>query len=58
MLPLTSVRRLGNKDMLHNEALPVITVDAQTFDVRAPTASCSKVEAGTRVPLCRKYLLR
>jgi urease subunit alpha len=57
MLPITSVRSLGKKDMLHNDALPVITVDAQTFDVRAD-GKLLQVEPATRVPLCRKYLLR
>ncbi|MBI3527777.1 MAG: urease subunit alpha [Betaproteobacteria bacterium] len=57
MLPITSVRRLGKKDMLHNDALPVITVDAQTFDVRAD-GKLLQVDPVTRVPLCRKYLLR
>jgi urease subunit alpha len=57
MLPITSVRRLGKKDMLHNDALPVITVDAQTFDVRAD-GKLLQVEPATRVPLCRKYMLR
>src|SRR5258708_40181851 len=57
MLPIRSVRRLGKKDMLHNDALPVITVDAQTFDVCA-NGKLLRVEPATRVPLCRKYLLR
>jgi len=57
MLPITSVRKLGKKDMLHNDALPLITVDAQTFDVRAD-GKLLRVDPATRVPLCRKYLLR
>jgi len=57
MLPITSVRKLGKKDMLHNDALPVITVDAQTFDVWAD-GKLLKVEPATRVPLGRKYMLR
>jgi urease subunit alpha len=57
MLPITSVRRLGKKDMLHNDALPVITVDARSFDVRAD-GKLLQAEPATPVPLCRKYLLR
>jgi urease subunit alpha len=57
MLPITSVRKLGKKDMLHNDALPVITVDAQTFKVFAD-GKLLTVEPATRVPLGRKYMLR
>jgi urease subunit alpha len=57
MLPITSVRRLGKKDMLHNDALPHIEVDPQTFKVYAD-GKLLHVEPATRVPLCRKYMLR
>ena len=43
--------------MLHNDALPAITVDAQTFKVYA-NGKLLHVEPATRVPLGRKYMLR
>ncbi len=57
MLPIANVRSLGKKDMLHNDALPHIEVDPQTFKVFAD-GKLLHVEPATRVPLCRKYLLR
>jgi urease subunit alpha len=57
MLPITSVRKLGKKDMLHNDALPRIEVDPQTFNVYAD-GRLLQVEPAARVPLGRKYMLR
>jgi urease subunit alpha len=57
MLPITNVRSLGKKDMLHNSALPHIEVDPQTFDVYAD-GKLLQVDPATRVPLGRKYMLR
>ena len=54
---IDSVRSLGKKDMLHNDRLPVVTVDAQTFEVYADGKLLS-CEPATEVPLGRKYLLR
>jgi urease subunit alpha len=57
LLPIRSVRCLRKGDMLHNDALPRIEVDSQTFEVRAD-GRLLQVEPATRVPLNRKYLLR
>ena len=57
MLPIRSVRTLTKKDMLHNDAMPHIEVDPQTHKVFAD-GKLLHVEPATRVPLCRKYLLR
>ncbi|MEX2480416.1 MAG: urease subunit alpha [Gammaproteobacteria bacterium] len=56
-LPMTSVRAISKRDMLHNAAMPHIEVDSQTFEVRADgrLLSCEPV---TQVPLYRAYLLR
>ena len=43
--------------MLHNDALPKMTVDAQTFEVYADDKLLS-CEPATEVPLAQKYLLR
>ena len=56
-LPIRSVRNLRKQDMLHNAALPKIEVNAQTFDCYADGKKLW-VEPATKVPLCRKYLLR
>ncbi|MCW5619657.1 MAG: urease subunit alpha [Burkholderiales bacterium] len=57
MLPIRSVRKLGKKDMVRNDALPDIQVDARTFDVFADGRRLW-CEPAQRVPLCRRYLLR
>lgn len=56
-LPIRSVRKLGKKDMLHNDALPHIEVDPQTFKVYAD-GKLLHVEPATSVPLNRRYMLR
>jgi urease subunit alpha len=57
MLPIRSVRKLTKRDMLHNDVMPRIEVDPQTHKVFAD-GKLLHVEPATRVPLCRKYLLR
>ena len=54
---IDNVRSLGKQDMLHNDALPKMTVDAQTFEVYADDKLLS-CEPATEVPLAQKYLLR
>jgi len=48
---------LKKSDMLHNDALPHIRVDPQTFDVfvDGELATC---EPATELPLARRYMLR
>lgn len=54
---IDSVRSLGKRDMLHNDALPDIAVDPQTFEVFADgkLLTCEPV---TKVPLSQRYMLR
>ena len=56
-VPIQSVRNISKRDMLHNDAMPHIEVDAQTFEVRADgrLLACEPV---THVPFYQKYLLR
>jgi urease subunit alpha len=54
---IDSVRGISKRDMLHNDALPRIEVDAQTFEVRADGRLLDCAPA-TSVPFYRKYLLR
>jgi urease subunit alpha len=56
-LPIRSVRGLGKRDMVRNDALPRIEVDPQTFDCYADGKRLW-VEPVATVPLSRKYLLR
>ena len=57
MLPIKNIRRLSKRNMLHNDAMPSITVDPHTFEVRADgrLLSCEPVST---VPLSRRYFLR
>ncbi|WP_020188152.1 urease subunit alpha [Methylopila sp. 73B] len=57
LLPASGTRGLKKSDMLHNDALPHIRVDPQTFDVfvDGELATC---EPATELPLARRYMLR
>ncbi|MEO1307656.1 MAG: urease subunit alpha [Pseudomonadota bacterium] len=57
ILPIRSVRKLTKADMVRNDATPEITVDPQTFLVRADgeLLDCPPV---TKVPLARSHFLR
>ncbi len=56
-LPAKFTRNLKKSDMLHNTALPDITVDAETFEVFVDgvLATCEPMR---EVPLARRYMLR
>jgi urease subunit alpha len=49
-------RNLGKKDMRLNDALPTISVDAETYEVRA-NGELLKCEPATTLPLARRYSL-
>ncbi len=57
LLPAQGTRGLRKSDMLHNDALPNIRVDPQTFDVfvDGELATC---EPATELPLAQRYMLR
>jgi urease subunit alpha len=57
MVPIRSVRRLTKRDMIRNDALPKIEVDAASFEVRAD-GRLLMCEPAELVPLNRKYMLR
>jgi len=57
MLPIRTVRHLGKRDMVRNDALPHIEVDPATFEVRADGQLLMCPPASV-VPLSRKYMLR
>ncbi|RKG98702.1 urease subunit alpha [Corallococcus praedator] len=49
-------RRLGKKDMRLNDALPVITVDPETYEVRAD-GELLRCDPATWLPLAQRYSL-
>jgi urease subunit alpha len=57
LVPIRSVRALSKADMVRNDALPRIEVDAATFEVRAD-GRLLMCEPAAVVPLNRKYMLR
>ncbi len=56
LLPLKGTRALSKADMVRNDALPAITVDPRTFEVRADGALLD-VPAVREVALGRRYFL-
>ncbi len=54
---IRSVRKLGKRDMLRNDALPDVRVDPQTFEVWADGVHMT-CEPARSVPLARRYFLR
>ncbi|MGV9797534.1 urease subunit alpha [Mycobacterium sp. NPDC003449] len=57
VLPIKSVRGLRKKEMVRNDAVPHVEVDARTFDVRADGVLLTAEPAAT-LSFSRKYLLR
>jgi len=57
LLPSRETRRLNKSHMLHNDACPNITVNAQTFDVMIDgrVIGCEPAKV---VPLAQRYMLR
>src|SRR6266850_248845 len=49
-------RRIGKKDMKHNDACPRITVDPETYEVTADGVPLL-CEAATELPLAQRYFL-
>jgi len=54
--PVKGTRGLGKKDMVHNDQMPVITVDPETFEVRADGEKLT-CEPAEKLPLAQKYFL-
>ncbi|MFC3226230.1 urease subunit alpha [Marinibaculum pumilum] len=54
---IKSVRNLSKRDMLHNDLMPAIEVDPQSFEVRAD-GKLLMCEPATEVPFYQKYMLR
>jgi len=52
----SNVRSVTKKDMIHNDAMPVIEVDAQTYEVRAD-GELLTCEPAAELPLAQRYFL-
>ena len=49
-------RAIGKRDLIHNDALPRIEVDPQTYEVRADGVLLN-CEQAAMLPLAQRYLL-
>jgi urease subunit alpha len=56
VLAVTGTRRLGKADMVHNDACPIIEVDAETYEVRAD-GELLVCEPARQLPLAQRYFL-
>ncbi len=54
--PVVGTRAIRKRDMVHNDALPVIEVDPQTYEVRADGLLLT-CEPATSLPLAQRYFL-
>jgi urease len=54
--PVVHCRGIGKKDMKHNSATPTLTVDPETYEVKADGVTLSCVPADT-LPLAQRYQL-
>jgi urease subunit alpha len=55
-LPVSNCRKIGKRDMVHNDALPHIEVDPKTYAVRADGVLMT-CEPATILPLAQRYAL-
>ena len=54
--PVQNCRRLGKKDMIHNDATPEIAVDPETYEVRV-NGELITCDAAESLPLAQRYFL-
>jgi len=54
--PVTDCRRIGKKDMIHNDATPNIDVDPETYEVRVD-GKVITCEPASVLPLAQRYFL-
>jgi urease subunit alpha len=57
LVPTRNTRSLSKADMLHNDALPAIDVDPETYRVTVDGEHCT-CDPVDRVPLGRRYVLK
>ncbi len=56
LVAVKGCRGIGKRDMVHNGALPAITVDPETYEVRADGVLL-RCDPATTLPLARRYAL-
>jgi len=56
LVPVKNVRKVGKKDMIHNSWRPKVTVDPETYEVRADGELLS-CEPAKVLPLAQRYFL-
>jgi urease subunit alpha len=54
--PVRDTRTIGKRDMIHNDAMPEIAVDPETYEVRAD-GELLVTEPARELPLARRYFL-
>ena len=53
---MSGTRTLGKRDMVHNDALPEMAVDPETYEVRADGALLV-CEPAAALPMAQRYFL-
>ena len=56
VLPVKGIRKIGKKQMIHNDALPKMEVDPETYEVRAD-GKVLVCEPADVLPLAQRYFL-
>jgi urease subunit alpha len=56
LVPVRNVRKVGKRDMVHNDWLPKISVDPETYEVRADGELLS-CEPAKVLPMAQRYFL-
>ena len=56
LVAVRNIRKVGKKDMIHNSWLPKISVDPETYEVRAD-GELLTCEPATELPMAQRYFL-
>ena len=56
LVPVSETRLLGKKDLIHNDFLPEIEVDPETYEVRVD-GNLITSEPAAELPLAQRYFL-
>ncbi len=56
LVPVANTREIKKRDMVHNDALPQVEVDPETYEVRAD-GQLLTCEPATELPLAQRYFL-
>jgi urease subunit alpha len=56
VLPARGIRQIGKAQMVHNNATPTLTVDPETYEVRADGVHLT-CEPASVLPMAQRYFL-